>query len=124
MCVNREIQKYDIINTYRGYFNKIPGIPDPETTYNIYLRDNGSVGFSWLVTEEEQIDVLIGRFYEPEEGEILSILQTMHEENPHMGKDLLKCGKYAKIPVCQPLSILVSEGYAAIGDCAFMTVPL
>lgn len=124
MCVNREIQKYDIINTYRGYFNKIPGIPDPETTYNIYLRDNGSVGFSWLVTEEEQIDVLIGRFYEPEEGEILSILQTMHEENPHMGRDLLKCGKYAKIPVCQPLSILVAEGYAAIGDCAFMTVPL
>ena len=124
MCVNREIQTYDIINTYRGYFNKIPGVPDPETTYNIYLRDNGTVGFSWLVTEEEQLDVLIGRFYEPEEAEILTILQTMHEENPHMGKDLIKCGKYAKIPVCQPLSILVAEGYAAIGDCAFMTMPL
>lgn len=124
MCVNREIQKYDIINTYRGYFNKIPGVPDPETTYNIYLRDNGSVGFSWLVTEKEQVDVLICRFREIEETEILSILQTMHEENPHMGRDLIKCGKYAKIPVCQPLSILVAEGYAAIGDCAFMTVPL
>ena len=124
MCVNREIHKYDIIHTYRGYFNKIPGVPDPETTYNIYLRDNGSVGFTWLVTEEEQTDVLIGRFYEPEQSEILSILQTIHEENPHMGKDLVKCGKYAKIPVCQPLSILVAEGYAAIGDCAFMTMPL
>lgn len=124
MCVNREIQKYDIINTYRGYFNKIPNTPDPETPYNIYLRDNGSVGFSWLVTEKEQLDVLIGRFYEPEETEILSILQKLHAENPHMGKDLIKCGKYAKIPVCQPLCVLVAEGYAAIGDCAFMTVPL
>ena len=124
MCVNREIQKYDVINTYRGYFNKIPGVPDPETTYNIYLRDDGSVGFTWLVTEEEQVDVLIGRFEEIDEGEVLSILQTFHAENPHMGRDLIKCGKYAKIPVCQPLGIIVAEGYASIGDCAFMTVPL
>lgn len=122
--VNREINKYDVIYTYRGYFNKVPGAKDPETTYNIYLKDDGSVGFTWLVTEEDRVDVLIGRFYKPTDSEIAEILHNMHLENPHMGTELLECGKYGEIPVCQPLSVLVADGYAAIGDSAFMTVPL
>lgn len=123
-CVNREIKKYDVIYTYRGYFNKVPGAKEPETTYNIYLKDDGSVGFTWLVTEENRVDVLIGRFYKPDDSEIAEILHNIHIENPHMGTELLECGKYGEIPVCQPLSVLVADGYAAVGDSAFMTVPL
>ncbi len=121
MCVNREIKKYDIVHTYRAYFNKIPGVPDPETTYNIYVRDNGSVGFSWLVTEDDRADALIGRFHELDDCETLEILRELHEANAHMGTELVKGGSFMPIPVCQPLAVLVADGYTAIGDSAFMT---
>lgn len=120
-CVNREIKKYDVLNSYRAYFNKIPDVPDPETTYNVYLRDDGTVGFTWLVTEEDRIDFLLSRFHDPENDEILEVLRAMHEENPHMGTKLLQGGEYAAIPISQPLAVLVADGYAAVGDSAFMT---
>ncbi len=121
MCVNREIKKYDVLNSYRAYFNKIPDVPDPETTYNVYLRDDGTVGFTWLVTEEERIDLLISRFYDPDEDEIDGIVKAMQEENPQMGNEIIYGGEYAAIPICQPLAVLVADGYAAVGDSAFMT---
>ena len=124
MCVNREIKNYDVLNSYRAYFNKIPDAPQPATTYNVYLRDSGKVGLTWLVTEEDRIDLLIARFHRPEDSEILQIMQTMHEENPHMGSELIYGGSYANIPVCQPLAVLVADGYAAVGDSAFMTYSL
>ena len=124
LYVNKEIKKYDVIYTYRGYFNKVPGAKEPETSYNIYLKDDGYKGFTWLVTEEDRVDVLIGRFYKPDDSEVAEILHNMHLENPHMGTELLQCGKYGEIPVSQPLSVLVADGYAAIGDSAFMTIPL
>lgn len=121
LCVNREIKKYDVLKSYRAYFNKIPDAPLPETSYNVYLRDSGTVGFTWLVTEEDRVDLLIARFHEPQNDEILKIMQTMHEENAHMGTDIIYGGCYANIPICQPLAVLVADGYAAVGDSAFMT---
>ncbi len=121
MCVNREIKSYDVLNSYRAYFNKIPDTPDPETAYNIYLRDDGTVGFTWLVTEEDRVDLLIARFHNLEKDEILEIMRSFHEENPHMGTELLQGGEHATIPICQPLAVLVADGYAAVGDSAFMT---
>ncbi|MBQ8182411.1 MAG: NAD(P)/FAD-dependent oxidoreductase [Clostridia bacterium] len=121
MCVNREIKKYDVLSSYRAYFNRIPNVPLPETTYNVYLRDSGTVGFTWLVTEEDRVDLLVARFRKPENEDILKIMQTMHEENAHMGTELIYGGCHATIPICQPLAVLVADGYAAVGDSAFMT---
>ncbi len=121
LCVNREIKNYEVLNSYRAYFNKIPDVPDPETTYNVYLRDDGTVGFTWLITEEDRIDLLIARFHKPDNDEILEIMKTMHEENPQMGTEMLQGGEHASIPICQPLAVLVADGYAAVGDSAFMT---
>lgn len=119
--VNREIKKYDVLYTYRGYFNRIPHTAEPKTNYNIYLNSDGKVGFNWLVTEFERTDALICRFHKPSDSEILEILRQMHEENEHMGTELVYGGNHATIPVCQPLAILVADGYAAVGDSAFMT---
>lgn len=124
MCINREIKKYDVIHTYRAYFNKLPDVPEPDTNYNIYVRDDGSIGFTWLITEEDRTDALIGRFHELDNCETLEILRGLHEENEHMGTELIKGGSFMSIPVCQPLAVLVANGYAAIGDSAFMTYSL
>ncbi len=124
LFVNREIKKYDILYSYRAYFNRVENAPEPRTTYNLYLRDDGEVGFSWLVTEIDRTDALICRFYKPEDSEILEILHKMNEENPQMGTELIYGGTHSVIPVCQPLALLVADGYAAVGDSAFMTIPV
>lgn len=124
MAVNRPIGKYDVIYSYRGYFNRLNDTPIPETDYNVHFKEDGNVGFCWLVTEFDRVDALVCRFERPSDGEILSILNTLHEENPHMGLDLVYGGTHGVIPVCQPLALLVADGYAAVGDSAFMTVAL
>ena len=40
------------------------------------------------------------------------------------GDTVVRGGQFVHIPVRQPLGILVADGYAAIGDSAFMTVPI
>lgn len=122
--VNRPIDKYDVIYSYRGYFNRITDAPQPQTPYNIFFKDDGNVGFSWLITEFDRVDALVCRFHKLDESEILQTLNTLHQENEHMGLDLVYGGSHGVIPVCQPLAILVSDGYAAVGDSAFMTVAL
>ena len=41
-----------------------------------------------------------------------------------MGKELLHGGTYGFIPVRRPLTKMVTDGYAAVGDSAFMTTPM
>lgn len=122
--VNREINKYDVIYSYRAYFNRLPDVDQPATDYNVFFDDDGNKGFSWLVTEFDRVDALICRFYKPDNSEISSMLHKIHQENPHMGQDLVYGGEYSLIPVCQPLGVLVADGYAAVGDSAFMTIAL
>lgn len=122
--INREIDKYDTVHAYRAYYNRNENAPEPETNYNLYLRNDGTTGFSWLITEFDRTDALICRFYSPEENEISRVIEEMQKENPQMGTELVEDEIRAIIPICQPLGILVCDGYAAVGDSAFMTIPL
>ena len=123
MNINRQIKDFDIIYTYRAHFEKSPDVPDPDTNYDILVKENGTVGFSWVVTEDEFVDVLICRFKPLTQDEVLTELRRISEEYPHIGKNFIRGGLYLKIPVCQPLGVLVADGYAAVGDSAFMTYP-
>lgn len=123
MGVNRPVDKYDVVHSYRAYFNRTD-VPDPRHNYQLYLQEDGTVGFSWMITEIDRTDALICRFYYPEDSEILELLRELQEKNPQMGKDMIYGGCRSVIPVCQPLGMLVADGYAAIGDCAFMTIPV
>ena len=121
MNINREIKDFDIIYTYRAYFEKAADVPDPDTSYDILLKEDGTVGFSWVVTEDNFVDILICRFKPLEQDEVLTELRKISEEYPHISKNFIRGGLFGKIPVCQPLGVLVADGYAAVGDSAFMT---
>lgn len=121
MNVNREIKKHDVIYTYRVYFERDLTALQPETDFNIIVKEDGSVGFSWVVTESDSVDVLICSFSPLDNEQVLKKLKEIGDENPHIGKKFIQGGLYLSIPVCHPLGILVADGYAAVGDCAFMT---
>ncbi len=124
MNVNREIKDFDIIYTYRAHFEKDLSVPQPETYYDILAKEDGTVGFSWVVTEDDFADILICRFSPLTQEEVLTQLQKICTEYPHISKNFIRGGLYLKIPVCQPLAVLVADGYAAVGDSAFMTYPV
>ncbi len=124
MNINREVKDFDIIYTYRAHFEKKPNITDPDTNYDILIKEDGTVGFSWVVTEDDFVDILICRFKPLTQDEVLIELRKISEEYPHISKNFIRGGLFLKIPVCQPLAVLVADGYAAVGDSAFMTYPV
>lgn len=124
MNVNREIKDFDVIHAYRAHFEKNVTVPQPQTDYDILVKEDGTVGFSWVVTENDFVDVLICRFSPLTQEIVLEELQKICSEYPHISKNFIRGGLYLKIPVCQPLSVLVADGYAAVGDSAFMTYPV
>ncbi|MGN1194637.1 MAG: NAD(P)/FAD-dependent oxidoreductase [Acutalibacteraceae bacterium] len=108
---------------YRAYFNKLPA-DEPEVSYEIFLMHLGERGISWVVTEKDCVDVLIGRVSPISDEEIQDVLSQMRQFSPQIGFEVLRGGeKVCKIPVRRPLSVMVCDGYAAVGDSAYMTMP-
>ena len=121
--IQHEAQPFERFYVWRGFYEKkeCDNIPDK---FRLMLFHKGKLGISWVAEEEEYTDVLIGRFIEPDMEEVEKTLAILREENGHLDEKLVRGGAFAQIPVRQPLAVLVADGYAAIGDCAFMTVPI
>ena len=109
---------------YRAYFNKLPA-PEPEVPYEIFLMHMGERGISWVVTESDCVDVLIGRTSPISDEQVQDVLEKMREFSPQIGKEVVRGGtRVNRIPVRRPLSVMVCDGYAAVGDSAYMTMPM
>ncbi len=118
--IERTTEAYDVLHAYRAFYNKNPDCP-PTEPYKVYVFEDGTVGMQWLITNEEDTDVLIARFHEYTDADTVLTIEKIKRENPQLGDTLLRGGQIIDIPVRQPLSVLVADGYAAIGDSAFMT---
>ncbi|MGN0443871.1 MAG: NAD(P)/FAD-dependent oxidoreductase [Acutalibacteraceae bacterium] len=116
--------KYDVLSAYRAYYKRVEGEETPALRYQVSLVPGEDCGLSWIVTNEDNVDILIGAFDSINQERIDKYLEIYRKENPHMGSELVRGGSVMDIPVRQPLSILVADGYAAIGDSAYMTVPI
>ena len=88
------------------------------------LLREGKLGICWVAAEETHTDVLIGRFEPFDLAEVDRTLASLRRDNPAIGETVVRGGQFVHIPVRQPLGVLVADGYAAIGDAAFMTVPI
>lgn len=108
---------------FRGYFDKVPG-HDPDVAYEIFLMHQGERGLSWVVTKDDYVDVLIGRMAPMSKTKLAKTLDEMRAFSPQIGEKLLRGGTQEQIPVRRPLSVMVCDGYAAVGDAAYMTVPM
>ncbi len=107
---------------YRALYDKAS--EDVKNKYKVYLIPNGRMGIGWVISDKSHSDLLIGEFEPFTEEEAEERAAFFREHNPVLGKSLLRGGKIVEIPVRHPLSLMVADGYAAIGDSAFMTVPL
>lgn len=115
----------DVMHTYRANYGRLKNAPAPEHKYLISLMTGENCGLLWVITNDDSVDVFIGTFGELSKDYIEEKLALLRDATPHMGKKLLRGGEgVVDIPLRQPLSIMVADGYAAIGDAAFMTIPI
>lgn len=120
--IQHKVKEYEQFFVYRGFFNKTAEVEGDK--FRVYLFFNDKKQICWVADDGTHTDVLIGRFEPWTMDEINEILAQLREVNPDLGTELLRGGQFVTIPVRQPLGVLVADGYAAIGDSAFMTVPV
>lgn len=120
--IQNNVQPYEQFYVYRGFFNKTAECD--EDKFKLLLLHQNQMGIYWVAAEENHTDALIGRFTPLSEEDVDDALAYLRSKNPHLGDELVRGGQFVNIPVRQPLGVMVADGYAAIGDSAFMTVPV
>lgn len=114
----------DLFYACRTYFDRLPGYPDPSEPFEVYLCHKGEPGLCWFCTNEDSVDVLVGLIDPLSDEQIQSLQAGFRVQHPWMGSTVLHGGQRGFIPVRRPLTIMVANGYAAVGDSAFMTTPM
>jgi flavin-dependent dehydrogenase len=121
--VNGETGENNQFYVYRAFYNRATE-DEVKDKYKVCLYAEGRLGIGWVATEPEYTDLLVGRFEPFDLEEANRTADYYRSLNPSLGTELKRGGQFVKIPVRQPLSRLVCDGYAAIGDAAYMTVPI
>ena len=121
--IEKDVARNERITIYRAFFNVAQDV-EVEAKFKVMLFKGGELGINWVASEEKYTDLLMGRFEDFDLEHAEEFAEYLREENPRLGKEILRGGQFVEIPVRQPLSVMVADGYAAIGDSAFMTVPV
>lgn len=121
--IQKHPDKNEKFYVYRAFYNKATEKPI-EDKYKVCLLPEGKLGIGWVATEKEYTDLLIGRFEPFDMAEVEKTAEFFRSRNESLGTEVVRGGQFAEIPVRQSISLMVANGYAAIGDSAFMTVPI
>ena len=122
----KDIEDQNIFEIYRAYFKNETG-ETVENSYTVDMFHMDKPGIDWAIVNEEYVDLLIGKFRmcgKLTEQEIDASIQEYKKVYPFMGEEIIRGGSIAEIPIRRMLSMIVANGYAAVGDSAGMTVPL
>lgn len=117
----------EVLNVYHVSYSRAPGVPLPEgkEAWKLYLKYKGRKCISWVMCENEtDVGVLIGMVGKLTEEDRILVENQLRAENPIIGDEITRGGQYVPISIRYPSSMLVCEGYALVGDSAFMTIPL
>jgi len=122
--IEREFRRDQYFTTYRMGYNHTGKAP-LKGPFSIYLFPLGKPGIGWVSMEsEDRIDFMVGTFEDPDPDFAEQVRQSLRERHPELGDTVTREGRAGKIPVRRAISRMVADGYAAIGDCAAMTVPV
>lgn len=122
--IQEDAKDFERFYVWRAFYEKGEYEGEIRDKFKVLLLHQGELGISWVADEGEYTDILIGRFEPLTEEKIEATLAELREAYPYLGEKVLRGGEFVEIPVRQSLAVLVADGYAAIGDSAFMTVPI
>lgn len=113
-----------VFTCYRACYERKSPVSSQDR-YTVHFFHMKKPGISWIISEDDYFDILIGRFgTDLSKSDIHNAVKDLQKHNPGMGENTVKGGQVTKIPLRRTIPLLVADGYAAIGDCAGMTIPL
>ena len=120
------LSKNEVFEAYRAFYKRAEGSPTPKYTNKVYMKHLGELGISWTILDHDpsQVNVLVGLVGGLDDDVLEKSLSFMREHNPILGDEIVRGGYKVIIPVRYPATMMVADGYVAIGDSAFMTIPL
>lgn len=121
--IEKSDERGNVFYAYRAYFNKTAD-ENPSVPFEVYLCHAREQGLSWCCTNSDSVDILIGRIDPLEKKTVDRFIDDFRKKHSWIGNEILHGGNYAIIPVRRPLGLMVANGYAAVGDSAFMTTPM
>lgn len=113
----------DVFYAYRAYYRK-NNLKSDDIPFEVYLAHDGEQGLSWCCTNSDSVDILIGRIDKLQKDKLDMHIESFKKTHPWTDDEILHGGSYGIIPVRRPLTLMVAEGYAAVGDSAYMTTPM
>jgi len=119
----KEFGRMQYFTVYRAFHNDT-GAPASENYFNVYFLPLGRTGVAWAANEKGYVDFVCGSFTNTDRAYAEEIRQYFIPRHPNLGDEILRGGYAVDIPVRRPIGLMVADGYAAVGDCAAMTVPL
>lgn len=109
---------------WRAHYERLDG-PEPKHDATVYFKHLGHPGISWVVyAPNNEVNVLIGQTSPLDETIIEETLSDLRAEHPCLGNEVVRGGLITEIPIRRPLDMMVGDNYAAVGDSAFMTIPV
>ena len=115
----------DVMQAWRGFFQWKAGTEKPDPPRNLHIRHCGGVGLSWCnVNEQGEVDIFIGRIGALSEAEKDDAIADLLSCHAFFSETPLREGRFAEISLRAPLGGMTADGYCALGDSAFMTMPM
>lgn len=122
--VQNDFAANNVFTVYRAYHKRISPV-NPENPYTVFFFHMRKPGISWVISHKTHFDILIGRFGEElTEDDIKDALKDLRADNPGIGSEIIRGGSVERIPLSRTLPLIVADGYAAVGNCASMTIPI
>lgn len=124
-CVT-QIKDNEVFEAYRAFYRRKEGSPDPKYTNKVYMKHLGEPGISWTILDNDPtlVNVLVGRIGNLDEKTKKEAIDYMRAHNEILGDEIVRGGYNVIIPVRYPATRMVANGYVAIGDAAYQTIPL
>jgi len=123
--IQGDVRDIDIMFAWRGFYKHKEGTAIPDPDRNIYIKHLNSVGLSWCnLNDRDEVDVFVGRIGKTSKEEIDNAIECLHKNHDFFSYDVIKEGTLSKLPLRGPIGSMCADGYAVIGDAAFMTMPM
>jgi len=119
-----DFRRDQYFTVYRAFYSRTQAPPLYDDPFNVYFYPLDCRAVAWVAREEGYVDLLCGTFGDTTRQFAEEVRQSLLERHPEFGGEVLRGGQVVKLPVRRPVSRMVANGYAAIGDSAGMTVPI
>ena len=126
-CVQKTPADSDTMFAYRAFFEKTEGTKTllEDVSNTMILRHMDTDGIGWCnLNEEGKVDVLLCNISRPfTDEEIEERIADLKAMNPILSDKLIYSRK-VPLSVRSSIATPVADGYVALGDSAFMTIPI